>query len=198
MAGGTSGTGSFVHLHTHTEFSMLDGAARLDDLFSEAAKYEMPAIAMTDHGNVYGAFEFWRKAKAAGIKPIIGMEGYLAPGSRHERKRTAREIIEELEPTRRGLYGGIVGYFDFAGDADTAIAIRTAVIQDGRLYVQAMEKRGFELPENLKHLAETSQGATAQEASTLLEKYGPSEETPVTTRMAKAPANANSAAATVR
>jgi len=68
----------------------------------------------------------------------------------------------------------------------------------GRLYVQAMEKRGFELPDNLKHLAETSQGATAQEASTLLEKYGPSEETPVTTRMAKAPANANSAAATVR
>ncbi|GAA1382600.1 DNA polymerase III subunit alpha [Pseudonocardia kongjuensis] len=89
MAGGTSGTGSFVHLHTHTEFSMLDGAARLDDLFSEAAKYEMPAIAMTDHGNVYGAFEFWRKAKAHDIKPIIGMEGYLAPGSRHERKRTA-------------------------------------------------------------------------------------------------------------
>lgn len=68
----------------------------------------------------------------------------------------------------------------------------------GRLYVQAMEKRGFELPQNLKHLAETSQGATAQEASTLLEKYGPSKETPVTTRMAKAPANSNSAAATIR
>jgi DNA polymerase-3 subunit alpha len=80
---------SFVHLHTHTEFSMLDGAARLDDLFKEAARMEMPALAMTDHGNVYGAYEFWKKANAAGIKPIIGMEGYLAPGSRHERKRVA-------------------------------------------------------------------------------------------------------------
>ncbi|MCE3554988.1 DNA polymerase III subunit alpha [Pseudonocardia sp. RS11V-5] len=80
-------TDSFVHLHTHTEFSMLDGAARLDDLFEEAARMEMPALAMTDHGNVYGAYEFWKKANAAGVKPIIGMEGYLSPGSRHERKR---------------------------------------------------------------------------------------------------------------
>jgi DNA polymerase-3 subunit alpha len=81
------GGDSFVHLHTHTEFSMLDGAARLDDLFTETARMGMPALAMTDHGNVFGAYEFWRKAKAHGIKPIIGMEGYLAPGSRHERKR---------------------------------------------------------------------------------------------------------------
>jgi len=66
---------------------MLDGAARLDDLFAETARMGMPALAMTDHGNVYGAYEFWRKAKAHGVKPIIGMEGYLAPGSRHERKR---------------------------------------------------------------------------------------------------------------
>ncbi len=78
---------SFVHLHTHTEFSMLDGAARLDDLFAESARMGMPALAMTDHGNVFGAYEFWKKARAHGIKPIIGMEGYLAPGSRHERKR---------------------------------------------------------------------------------------------------------------
>ena len=78
---------SFVHLHTHTEFSMLDGAARLDDLFKESAQMGMPALAMTDHGNVYGAYEFWKKAKAHGVKPIIGMEGYLSPGSRHERKR---------------------------------------------------------------------------------------------------------------
>ncbi|MGH3692437.1 MAG: DNA polymerase III subunit alpha [Pseudonocardiaceae bacterium] len=78
---------SFVHLHTHTEFSMLDGAARLDDLFAECARMGMPALAMTDHGNVFGAYEFWKKANAHGIKPIIGMEGYLSPGSRHERKR---------------------------------------------------------------------------------------------------------------
>ena len=86
-AGGSRSGDSFVHLHTHTEFSMLDGAARLDDLFTEAARMGMPALAMTDHGNVYGAYEFWRKAKAHGVKPIIGMEGYVSPGSRHERKR---------------------------------------------------------------------------------------------------------------
>ena len=78
---------SFVHLHTHTEFSMLDGAARLDDLFAECVRMGMPALAMTDHGNVFGAYEFWKKANAHGVKPIIGMEGYLSPGSRHERKR---------------------------------------------------------------------------------------------------------------
>ena len=87
MAGPSGSGDSFVHLHNHTEFSMLDGAARLDDLFRESARMGMPALAMTDHGNVFGAYEFWRKAKAHGVKPIIGMEGYLSPGSRHERKR---------------------------------------------------------------------------------------------------------------
>jgi DNA polymerase-3 subunit alpha len=66
---------------------MLDGAARLDDLFAECVRMGMPALAMTDHGNVFGAYEFWKKANAHGVKPIIGMEGYLSPGSRHERKR---------------------------------------------------------------------------------------------------------------
>jgi len=78
---------SFVHLHVHTEYSMLDGAARLDDLFAETARLQMPALAMTDHGNVYGAYDFWKKAKAAGVKPIIGMEGYYVPiGSRFDRQ----------------------------------------------------------------------------------------------------------------
>ncbi len=87
MAGTASD--SFVHLHVHTEYSMLDGAARLKDLFSETARMGMPALAMTDHGNVFGAYDFYKKAKAAGVKPIIGMEGYLAPASRFERKRVA-------------------------------------------------------------------------------------------------------------
>ena len=73
---------SFVPLHTHTEVSMLDGAARLDDLFAECARMGMPALAMTDHGNVFGAYDFHRQATEAGIKPIVGMEAYLAPGSR--------------------------------------------------------------------------------------------------------------------
>jgi DNA polymerase-3 subunit alpha len=78
----------FVHLHVHTEYSMLDGAARLNDLFSEAQRLEQTAMATTDHGFVFGAFDFWSKAKAAGIKPIIGVEAYLTPGtSRHDRTR---------------------------------------------------------------------------------------------------------------
>ena len=83
---------SFVHLHVHTEYSMLDGAARLKDLFAEAARQEMPALAMTDHGNVFGAYDFWKKATAAGVKPIIGMEGYYVPiGSRFDRQPFAFE-----------------------------------------------------------------------------------------------------------
>lgn len=79
---------SFVHLHVHTEYSMLDGAARLGALTQRAAELGQPAVAMTDHGNVFGAYEFYKKAKAAGVKPIIGIEAYLAPNiSRFERKR---------------------------------------------------------------------------------------------------------------
>jgi DNA polymerase III subunit alpha len=79
---------SFVHLHVHTEYSMLDGAARLKDLFQEAGRLGMPALAMTDHGNLYGAYDFHKQAVAAGIKPIIGLEAYLTPGtSRYERTR---------------------------------------------------------------------------------------------------------------
>ncbi len=73
---------SFVHLHVHTEYSMLDGAARLKDVFAACRAAEMPAIAITDHGNVYGAYDFWTKARAAGVKPIIGTEAYVAPEHR--------------------------------------------------------------------------------------------------------------------
>jgi DNA polymerase-3 subunit alpha len=78
---------SFVHLHVHTEYSMLDGAARIGDLVNEVARQEMPAIAMTDHGNVFGAFDFYKQAVKAGVKPIIGIEAYVAPESRFEKKR---------------------------------------------------------------------------------------------------------------
>jgi DNA polymerase III subunit alpha len=78
---------SFVHLHVHTEYSMLDGAARLDELFAKTAELGMPALAMTDHGNVFGAYDFWKKARAHGVKPIIGTEAYVAPGSRFDKTR---------------------------------------------------------------------------------------------------------------
>ena len=83
---GNQANGNFVHLHVHTEYSMLDGAARLKDLFAECQRTGMPAIAMTDHGNVYGAYDFWSKANKAGVKPIIGIEAYVAPESRGHKK----------------------------------------------------------------------------------------------------------------
>ncbi|MGH8892509.1 MAG: DNA polymerase III subunit alpha, partial [Actinomycetes bacterium] len=81
---------SFVHLHVHTEYSMLDGAARLDDLFKESAAMGMPALAMTDHGNVFGAYDFWKKARANGVKPIIGCEAYVTPGTHRSDKTRVR------------------------------------------------------------------------------------------------------------
>ena len=79
-------TASFVHLHVHTEYSMLDGAAKVGALFDEVERLEMPAVAMTDHGNMYGSAEFYRRARKSGAKPIIGIEAYLAPQSRHFKK----------------------------------------------------------------------------------------------------------------
>ena len=72
----------FAHLHVHTEYSMLDGAARLKDLFAEVKNQGMTHVAMTDHGNMYGAAEFHRQAKDAGITPVIGIEAYVAPEAR--------------------------------------------------------------------------------------------------------------------
>src|SRR6266699_2770567 len=74
--------GGFAHLHVHTEYSMLDGAARLDDLFDACGQSGVPAVAITDHGYVYGAYDFYTKAAKAGIKPIIGTEAYVAPEHR--------------------------------------------------------------------------------------------------------------------
>ena len=80
---------NFVHLHVHTEYSMLDGAARIPDLFRTAGEMGMPAIAMTDHGYLFGAYEFWKKSQGTGVKPIIGLEAYVAPGTaRDDRTRT--------------------------------------------------------------------------------------------------------------
>ncbi len=77
---------SFVHLHTHSEYSLLDGANRISDLIRRAQEFEMPALALTDHGCMYGAWDFMQQGQKAGIKPIVGMEAYVAPGDRRERK----------------------------------------------------------------------------------------------------------------
>ena len=69
----------FVHLHLHTEYSLLDGACRISDVMEKAHATKMPAVAITDHGNMFGAIEFYRAAQERGIKPIIGCEVYVAP-----------------------------------------------------------------------------------------------------------------------
>jgi DNA polymerase-3 subunit alpha len=76
---------SFVHLHTHSQYSLLDGANRFDALVRTAGEMGMGALAVTDHGNLFGAIEFYETARKAGIKPILGMEAYLAPGDRRDR-----------------------------------------------------------------------------------------------------------------
>ena len=77
---------SFVHLHLHTQFSLLDGANQIEPLVRQIKSFNQPAVAMTDHGNMFGAVEFYRKAKEVGVKPIIGCEAYMALGSRHAKK----------------------------------------------------------------------------------------------------------------
>src|SRR5271169_4997772 len=81
---------SFVHLHVHTQYSLLDGANKIDPLLEHAKSSGMEAIAMTDHGNMFGAVEFFSKAVKLGIKPIIGCEAYLAPGKRTDRGQPPR------------------------------------------------------------------------------------------------------------
>ncbi len=81
----------FVHLHLHSQYSLLDGAIKIDDLVRKVAEMGMPAVALTDHGGMIGAIDFYEKANREGIKPIIGAEVYVTPGSRHDRKTSQGE-----------------------------------------------------------------------------------------------------------
>src|SRR5213595_2474396 len=82
---------SFVHLHLHTEYSFLDGLVRTKELMKKAKEFKMPAVAITDHGNLHGAIEFYQEATRAGVKPIIGCEAYVAPGSHKDRPASQRD-----------------------------------------------------------------------------------------------------------
>ncbi|WP_285708977.1 DNA polymerase III subunit alpha [Microtetraspora sp. NBRC 16547] len=104
-----------MHLHVHTEYSMLDGAAKVGLLMDEVSRQGMPAVAMSDHGNVHGAYEFYQSARKAGVKPIIGIESYVAPTSRHHRqpvyysdnlmlRRSNDDTGEGGDVSGRGLY----------------------------------------------------------------------------------------------
>ncbi|RMH27809.1 MAG: DNA polymerase III subunit alpha [Planctomycetota bacterium] len=84
----TTDAGGFVHLHLHTEYSLLDGGNRIDRLIDRVAELGMDAVAVTDHGNLFGALAFYFEAKKRGVRPILGCEAYVAPGSRHDRRTT--------------------------------------------------------------------------------------------------------------
>src|SRR5467141_1900863 len=107
MASGME-TPRFVHLHLHTDYSLLDGACDLEEVVDEAARREMPAVAVTDHGNLFAAESFYQKAKTRGVKPIIGCEVYVAKGSRHDRGESSQREAENgrtdspAEPGNRG------------------------------------------------------------------------------------------------
>src|SRR5512133_1413669 len=100
---------SFVHLHLHTEYSLLDGSIRMKELMEKTAEFKMPAVAITDHGNLFGAIEFYQEAQRAGVKPIIGCEVYVAPGSHKDRPPSRREsayhftLLAENETGYRNL-----------------------------------------------------------------------------------------------
>src|SRR5437763_1327730 len=91
---------NFVHLHVHTEFSLLDGLSKIDKLVARAAALEMPHLAITDHGAMFGVINFYRACKAKGIKPIIGMEGYLAKQNMHIHDHSERQPYHMLLLTR--------------------------------------------------------------------------------------------------
>ncbi len=84
---------NYVHLHNHSHYSLLDGACKVDDLIAAAVRHNMPALALTDHGNMFGAVEFYMKANKAGIKPIIGVEAYVAP--EHRKKKTVSKGVSD-------------------------------------------------------------------------------------------------------
>jgi DNA polymerase-3 subunit alpha len=92
----TEAVPDFVHLHVHTQYSLLDGAIRIDDLLRRAAEFDMQAVTVTDHGTLFGAVEFFEKAKAAGIKPIIGCEIYVAPRSRSDKTPLDNKELSHL------------------------------------------------------------------------------------------------------
>ncbi|OCB07678.1 DNA polymerase III subunit alpha [Mycolicibacterium porcinum] len=115
-----SSSGSFVHLHNHTEYSMLDGAAKITPMLAEAQRLGMPAIGMTDHGNMFGASEFYNSATKAGIKPIIGIEAYIAPASRFETKR-----VQWGDPSQKSDdVSGSGAYTHMTMVAETATGLR--------------------------------------------------------------------------
>jgi DNA polymerase-3 subunit alpha len=105
MSTANSPSNSFVHLHVHTHYSLLDGACRISDLVKRAKALGMDSIAITDHGCMFGVVEFFNECKKEGIKPILGMEAYMAPGDRRERQAVGGETAYHLLLLAQNLEG---------------------------------------------------------------------------------------------
>src|SRR5882724_11520305 len=116
-------TDSFVHLHLHTEYSMLDGASRIAEVVGAAARDGQPAVGITDHGNMYGALELYKEAKAQGVKPVLGMEGYFTNTSRFSRPKRADNEIFHLTTVAENN----VGYHNL-------VKVASAAFLDGYYY----------------------------------------------------------------
>ncbi|MBI3963060.1 MAG: PHP domain-containing protein, partial [Deinococcus sp.] len=122
----------YVHLHLHSQYSLLDGAIRIKDLVKAIKDMGMNAVALTDHGNLYGAIEFYQAAKQEGIKPIIGVEAYVAPGSRFDRKT-------EVRSAEHGFYHLILLAQNFQGYQNLVTLVSLANLE-GYYYKPRVDK----------------------------------------------------------
>ena len=123
---------SFVHLHLHTEYSMLDGASRVGDVVAAAAADGQPAVGITDHGNMYGVLELYKAAKDAGVKPIVGIELYQAFESRTERyARRGRQ-----DDTGGEAEGGRKQYYHLTALAESNVGYRNLIQLASRAYLE--------------------------------------------------------------
>ncbi|GII90341.1 DNA polymerase III subunit alpha [Sinosporangium siamense] len=146
---------SFVHLHVHTEYSMLDGAARLKQMFKQVGDLGMPAIAITDHGNMHGAYDFYKQATGAGIKPIIGIEAYVAPAARHHKKQvTWGEPHQKSDDVSAGGY-----YTHMTIWAKNRTGLSNLMKLSSRAYTEGFVRKWARMDAEL--LAEHSEGLMA-------------------------------------
>ncbi|HYJ71220.1 MAG TPA: PHP domain-containing protein, partial [Actinomycetota bacterium] len=127
-----TGRGSFTHLHVHTEYSMLDGAARIGEVVGAAVADGQPAIGITDHGNMYGILDFYKECRKQGVKPILGTEAYMAHESRHERPARRGRV----DDTGGDADGGKKLYYHLTLLAETNIGYRNLIQLASRAFLE--------------------------------------------------------------
>ncbi|GAA1147335.1 DNA polymerase III subunit alpha [Nesterenkonia lutea] len=136
-------TGDFVHLHNHTEYSMLDGAAKIGELFEETQNLGMPAVATTDHGFLFGAYEFWKTAQNYDVKPIIGLEAYLSPGT-HRSDRTRVKwgdgVIGEKDVSGGGAYTHMTMWAENTAGMHNLFRMGSLASLEGYFYKPRMDR----------------------------------------------------------